>query len=273
MSPPFELAKAIARCILPPSILTRVRRTIHKADARYHLGDVVEVNISGINACFKIQSPTCVERIIEGIGEKPFRDGLLETIKQIDNPVFADIGAAQGGYSIPAAIAGAHVYAFDPDPVSQTLFETNLRLNPEAESKTSFFNLALGDTEGTTKLHFDRRAEYAPSLEKTTRTLTDVIEVKMNTLDNLIDAVIIHPPHVTKIDVEGAEQLVLNGMERLLNSRNKPQHMFIELHPKYLKQFGGDLAGTVSFIREHGYRDVKVWERRSQLLCHFVTEG
>ena len=60
-------------------------------------------------------------------------------------------------------------------------------------------------------------------------------------------------PDLMKIDVEGAEGLVLEGARELL-SRTKPM-LLLELHPTKLRRnFGTNTAAVVDTIVGHGYR-------------------
>ena len=74
-----------------------------------------------------------------------------------------------------------------------------------------------------------------------------------------------------KIDVEGSEGIVLAGMRNILSSEIRPTDIFIEVHTKYLPKFGNSARNVVSQIKDFGYKDLGVWERRKDYLCHFVA--
>lgn len=98
--------------------------------------------------------------------------------------------------------------------------------------------MALGAEKGEMLLHVDDKGTYAPSLRKTTPGLKQVIKVTVDSVNNLIEVGLIDVPDVVKTDVEGAEDLVLDGMKGLLTSKHRPKHIFIEIHDFFLPQFG-----------------------------------
>jgi len=88
-------------------------------------------------------------------------------------------------------------------------------------------------------------------------------------LDSLIERGAIEPPDVVKVDVEGAELLVLKGLSRAL--RDHRPALFLEIHTR-------DLAKECEeFLKQRGY-DVVVLEtmlppdfESEPDICHFVA--
>ena len=130
--------------------------------------------------------------------------------------------------------------------------------------------MALGDKRGKITLHYDSGGTYAPSLRKTSPGLSDQATAQLITLDELIERQLIASPTIVKIDVEGAEGMVLEGMKHLLKSKKPPKDIFIEIHSKYLKEFGDSPEKIVSTLKKYGYLDINVWQRGRDFLCHFV---
>lgn len=140
--------------------------------------------------------------------------------------VVYDLGANVGYVSLllaRAVGANGQVYAFEPLPANQARLRRNLELNPgvnvelipaaaaEHSGRASF---ALHGSDDMGRLH----SAGSPA-EKS-------IEVKTIALDAFAKS---HPtPALVKIDVEGAEALVLQGMQQLLRARQPV--LFIELH-------------------------------------------
>lgn len=69
------------------------------------------------------------------------------------------------------------------------------------------------------------------------------------------------PPDVIKIDVEGAEGDVINGMKGVLDS-DKPT-IYIEMHPESLPKFGYMVEDIYSTLREYEY-DISLSDHRSR---------
>jgi FkbM family methyltransferase len=123
-------------------------------------------------------------------------------MKQIKNcKVFVDVGANIGGYSIRAA-KYCKVYSIEPLPRNYKILKINEKLN---NVKINSFNIAAGNKNGKVKLYYKPGAWGLPSLKHIQK---EFIEVEMKPLDEIINEESID---LIKIDVEGAEDLVLEG--------------------------------------------------------------
>jgi FkbM family methyltransferase len=128
------------------------------------------------------------------------------------NSVVADIGANIGYFSMLAASKGATVYAFEPHGRNLWLLQKNAKLN---EFDINILPYALGDAE--------RLVVYSPLSgngqisELGQAPPVDGQQVlRTTTLDNAMQSC---RPDVIKIDVEGAEALVLAGAPLTLASK------------------------------------------------------
>jgi FkbM family methyltransferase len=128
-------------------------------------------------------------------------------MKQIKNcKVFVDVGANIGGYAIRAA-KYCKVYAFEPLPRNYKILKINEKLN---NVKINSFNIAAGNKNEKVKLY------YTPGnlgLSTIKYVQNYFVEVEMKPLDEIINEESID---LMKIDVEGAEDLVLEGARNCL---------------------------------------------------------
>ena len=263
-------AADLARSILPESGKRILKTIIYGERAKYPLPEPVMVNLAGLEAKFWIKNHSDWHRIRWGGFEKEYSTELLERIKNTPHPNFIDIGSAQGYYSLLAAKAGANVIAIDPDPISLNSIRENLLLNNDIEDRVRTLALGIGEKESRMTFYIDRRGIYAPSLKRTVKGLREEIEIPIRSLSSLIlDEKIIPSPNIIKIDVEGAEGLVINGMRRMLSSENRPSDIFIEIHKKYLPMFGMPAEKVMREIEKYKYNLISHWDRRSEILCHF----
>ena len=119
-------------------------------------------------------------------------------------------------------------------------------------------------------MYFDKYHLLESSLVRTKGNLKDKMVVDVNTIDGLIEMGYQAPSDI-KIDVEGAEGMVLKGASNLLASAGRPQDLFIEFHPEFLPKFGTTYEDEYLRVIENGYSQVAYKERHGQVLCHFTT--
>jgi FkbM family methyltransferase len=136
--------------------------------------------------------------------------------KQLANgEVFVDVGANIGGYTIRAART-ARVYVFEPHPRNFHLLMLNVKIN-ELHDNVRAFQAAAGARLGKAKLavsDYYGRHSLLQSFVRMQSKRSSCIEVNMVTLDSVLT----NEDHidVIKIDVEGAEPLVLEGAKETL---------------------------------------------------------
>jgi FkbM family methyltransferase len=122
--------------------------------------------------------------------------------------VFVDIGANVGLFSFfVAARAGrnARILAVEPDPENLSRLGFNIRINPGVP--ISIAAVALADKAGKVALDVDRRDRGGTRVVKSAG--RDALIVDAQTLLQLLHREGIDAIHAIKIDVEGAEDLVL----------------------------------------------------------------
>ena len=148
--------------------------------------------------------------------------------------VIFDVGAWNGVYTLLfSRLVGENgrVYAFEPDPVAYKVLKENLRLNgvknvivvSEALSDKNGFATLMAKEFGGSGSTIIGRADKPKSINVMTTTLDYFC---------LIEEVI---PNGVKIDVEGAEDLVLKGASEI---RGKGRTwFFIETHGKKKKEW------------------------------------
>jgi len=259
------------RGVLPESVKKIIRPIVRKEIPKFPLPEPAMVDVGGVEAKFHIKTHSDWVRLLASNYGEPYEPSLIATIKEQENPVFVDVGSAQGVYSIPAAIIGAQVFSVDPDPVSSESMRENLVLNPATEGKVTMIPFALGNERGEVKLHIDRKGIYAPSLVKTVRGLSDVFQTERVRFDDLVKDGVAITPSIVKIDVEGAEGQVIEGMSQTLGGSDAPSDVFIELHVKYLPRFGSSPNEVREKMLDFGYTlsEKDWWSRSHEIQCHF----
>jgi FkbM family methyltransferase len=130
--------------------------------------------------------------------------GKFYEIKKGD--VIFDLGANVGSFSIYAAKKGAKVVAFEPDPFNIKYISKNIEIN-NLKERIIVYTDAVTEKIGTINLSIsDNHA--CGSIINTINT-TSSIEVKTTTINKVIEELDINKIDLFKIDVEGAEYVIL----------------------------------------------------------------
>ena len=166
-----------------------------------------------------------------------------------------DIGGNVGYFSMLMAkcAADGEVHVFEPIPLNAALIRTNAELN-------GFVNLvvnqgAVGRSEGITNFSVSTDSAYS-SMRATGRFAeTKSIEVPLFTLDAYVTKHGIKRIDVIKVDVEGAEDMVLEGGTKLLgNPACRPRIILLELFDENLLPFGTCVGKVIDRMATFGYR-------------------
>ena len=129
------------------------------------------------------------------------------------NPVFIDVGANTGYYSLLAAVTGAsRVYAFEPVPSIFQIFKSNIA-ESALDEKITTYDTGIGETEGSFTLYLPLDGhgliETSASLNKDFRAQHSAqMEVAVTTLDafgQAEEAGLAGQQVLMKIDVETLE--------------------------------------------------------------------
>ncbi len=176
----------------------------------------------------------------------------LKTVKPGDTVV--DAGAHVGYYTVIASrLVGPEgkVYAFEPDPANFELLRKNVQVN--GLTNVVIEQKALSNRKGRIKLFIasenkgDHRI-YQP--EGQTRPSVDVEAVRLDEYlrgrESKID--------VLKMDTQGAEGVILEGMTGLLEGRTDGPAIFMEFYPYALKGMGTDARILLERLVSYGYK-------------------
>jgi FkbM family methyltransferase len=159
---------------------------------------------------------------------------------------FVDVGANVGYFSVAAArLVGdaGSVWAFEPEPVNFSCLSANCRPFPSV----AVLPQAVGAQVGAATLHVAActgcHSLFPTKAWNTRRQLT----VPVTTIDEFCAARGIGMLDVIKIDAEGAELLVVQGMSRMLSQRRVGAVVF-EFRPAMLRASGCDADAIVAHL-------------------------
>jgi FkbM family methyltransferase len=183
---------------------------------------------------------------------------IIENLR--DGDVFFDVGAHCGWNSLKAARRVGNegkVIAFEPSPPLVNLLSYHQRRNhlrqitvvtravSDRDAGTAQFFLLNEGLSSQNSLTIGRTG--LPFLESARRTPTVVRTIKLDTFCTTTGLI----PNVIKIDVEGAEGMVLRGAEAVL--REFHPAVIVSVHPFWLPP-GDSLAAILELMNSLGYR-------------------
>ena len=177
---------------------------------------------------------------------------IQKTLNHGDN--FWDIGANIGYFTLLAAAAlhnTGQVIAFEPGQTAFRSLQENIGLN-HFNNITSV-NLAASDCAGEAKLYL--ASEIADTGANLYQGGTDRMQfeiIQTIPLDSFLSQERLSPPHLVKVDVEGAELAVLQGAINIL-SEFSPL-LLLEMEEKNLRLAGTDKAAIQDWLSPLGYR-------------------
>jgi FkbM family methyltransferase len=119
-----------------------------------------------------------------------------------------DIGANVGTFTLHAARAGAHVYAFEPNPDCFARLQSNIRENG-VESLVTLFQQAVSDTSGDGQMVVATGGTTGGTVTRGSEVSRG--RVRITTLDEVVAPSPTDTIDLLKMDIEGAEVDALKG--------------------------------------------------------------
>ncbi len=204
-------------------------------------------------------------RFIDLVGEETVVEDLVSSINKSD--VFYDIGANVGTYTCFAASKSPNgsVVAFEPEPDNATRLRENLSLN---DLYAEVVEVALSNRTGTVNLELtgDEPGEGEHTIVASGAD-SGSIEVPTMRGDDLIEKRGLPAPTIIKIDVEGAEFMVLQGLAKTIEENCRL--IYVEVHPN--KMLSGSEDQVVSFLEKRGF-EVEYFTQRGDELFLRATK-
>lgn len=182
--------------------------------------------------------------------------------------VFVDVGAHVGTWAVRAAkFRQATVYAYEPTRTTRNILTANLALNDlldKVHVKTSIawntegevFAMVADPSQVEGHAMVNTEPSWGDEAVQTTRLDLDLMGAEVD---------------VVKIDVEGAEAQVVEGMEGLMASSHRPRGVIVEMHhrladindpsiPKRIKAVAKRVDYVVTPVREN--EEIPYWVLR-----------
>ena len=194
---------------------------------------------------------------------------MLERIVRPGMRIF-DIGGNIGYYALMelTLLGGSgHLVAVEPVPENMALLKRNLRLNGYRD--VPVVKAAVSDISSRKTFHLSRQSNLGTFHPVGSATLTgDTINVETTTIPMLAER--FGPPDLLRMDVEGHEVEILEGM---LEDIRKGRYAPIVIFETHLHQYGEDhdMAAILKRLFELGYGVPLV--SSSDLVAHRLKGG
>lgn len=178
--------------------------------------------------------------------EPDFTHFLVEVVKD-ENGTFVDVGAHIGRYSTLMAKKNWKVISFEPLKINFNALENNLKLN-KIEHNATLFNFGLGNKKEEQTIYYNKLELGEASIDEKTGDSKDF--VKILRFDDIYKDLKIDDFCVVKVDVEGYEEQVLEGM-----------HGFVKEHkPLFVIELWEEKSPKlVAFLKSQGYRRLHIF--------------
>jgi FkbM family methyltransferase len=166
-----------------------------------------------------------------------------------------DVGAHAGYYTLLfSRLVGpsGRVFAFEPHPATFALLSRNV--GKRRLANVALVPAAVAEREGEAPL-WQGPLSLGHSLLRAKRGGTDALTVATTSLDAFSRAHAIERADLVKVDVEGAEAEVLQGMAELA-ARSPSLSLVLEYKPEILRARGEDLRALLARLAALGLRAV-----------------
>jgi len=213
-------------CVGLIKVLNLNGRTLFSNEFLQLLDPKIEVEFENQRLIFRTGNGRLLWRAKSLLTEEPLMISWIKSMQSDD--VVLDVGANVGMYTVPIAKKVRTVYACELDPLNIAILKENLFLNSVSQNVV-VLPFACGDSAKIVNVKF-RDLAYGDALQlieggdpQNTRfgDRTHSAKVIQFSLDDIFAKLDLPRPNKIKIDVDGNELTVLQGMKDLIISANE----------------------------------------------------
>lgn len=221
-------------------------------------GDSILISAGGVSGRFFPASPRDL-RIVEASAQEAALARLLGEVRPED--IVYDVGAHHGLYAILLAQKVKCIIAFEPERECHARLRHNVGLN-SLENVTSYCK-ALGSQNTQTTLYLGdgvgaiNRGQLGSEWTAGERQAIEIVRG-----DDFCRSEKLPPPTVLKIDVEGYEGAVLEGLRQSLGL---PECRLVccEIHPALLPQ-PETTESVIEILKGCGFSDIQLFPHKTE---------
>jgi FkbM family methyltransferase len=258
--------------------LKRIRNKLTgKYEPEWMVSEIRSGYLTGLKLLTDRNYPEFGEVFLLGDYERSFHHFLVSNSPE-KSCILWDVGAYNGYHSLLGVKylpPGSFVIAFEPDPYNYQLLGKNITLNPSVSHSIICEPFALSAQSEQKKMFCSRYkhnistsgsyfSDIEPPLEPKFYKHFEQTDVEAISADDYLTLFPDRIPNLIKIDVEGAELLVLEGATKLLTD-HKPI-LFIEVHSVKNHRL------LIELLESKNYRHENYNEKDKLFLVAFNTD-
>jgi FkbM family methyltransferase len=181
---------------------------------------------------------------------------IYSLLRKMKDPVFIDVGAHLGAYTLAFSKISKLVVAVEPNPINYFLLKKNLTINKVKNCIP--VRCALSNYDGTAYLYLSKFSDLHSLHKDRLDVAKGIIPIQTRTLDTLaLRELKLNKIDLVKIDAEGAEVEILEGMKETME-RYSPI-LIVEV-------FQRNLEKTLRIVRNYEYNVIrKIYESMDPL--------
>jgi FkbM family methyltransferase len=172
-----------------------------------------------------------------------------------ESSICFDIGGNIGFFSMLFAKRAyrGQVHVFEPIPLNAAIIRTNCILNGFKNIQLN--ECAVGSNDDFITFSVSKDSAFSSIKNTKRREESELIRVAIISLDSYIKNNNIPSIDIMKVDVEGAEEMVLDGAESLFsNEKTRPKMILMELFEENLNIFESSTLSILSKMDDYGYQ-------------------
>jgi FkbM family methyltransferase len=198
------------------------------------------------------------KEIIENGEYEPEISRLIDSLVDPED-LCIDIGANVGCHSLQMAFNGALVFAFEPVPRIAASLRRNIAIN-RLETRIHIIQEAVGEASYLSDFFVAKRDDDGSHslIEGVLAASVSTIQVYVTTLDDFLTENRLPHPALIKIDVEGAESLVLEGAKSSISTEPSPIWI-IESGDRLSRRIGESAFSALARFLTHGYSIYEIY--------------
>ena len=189
-----------------------------------------------------------------------------------ENDILLDIGANIGYYSIIAAsiIKKGKIYAFEPEPHNYDLLTRNIKIN--GYNNIIPVQKVVSNFNGKVKMYIDNKNTGSHSLsQENVANLKNYLEVNSIKLDDYLEGINQRKVDIIKMDVQGAESQVIDGLTKTLH-HNTSIKIIMEFWPKGLINMEINPIKFLQKIKTLGFKIAVLDEANEKIIKLSIAE-